>query len=94
MKAPSRFTQHALDRFIERWGPLRNAKDALHMATVTGAYHVEDVPDEHQSIWGFVVQSGPRKGEIALMVVSADGTVRTVLPPGSKKPANRKRRSR
>lgn len=91
MMAPCRFTDHALKRFIERWGPLRNAEDELHHATVTGAYPIEEVPDENQSIWGFVVQSGPHKGETALMVVSADGTVRTVLPSGSKRPASRRR---
>lgn len=92
MIAPSRYTEHALQRFIERWGPMLDAEDALHTATVTGAYHIEDVPDERQSIWGFVVQGGPRKGEVALMVVSADGTVRTVLPSGSRRPEKRRRK--
>lgn len=91
MKAPSRYTDHALERFIERWGPMSDAKHELHAATVSRAYHIEDVPDEKQSIWGFVVLQGPRKGETALMVVSADGTVRTVLPSGSKRPTNRRR---
>lgn len=91
LKPPTHYTAHALERFIERWGPMPDAIDELDLATFSRAYHVENVPDENQSIWGFVVQSGPRKGEVALMVVSANGLVRTVLPSGSRRPAARRR---
>lgn len=92
MSAPIEYTAHALERFIERWGPMHDPEDALHMAVCTRATHVENIPEEKQSIWGFVVLDGPRKGETALMVVSADGTVRTVLPSGSRRPEQRRRR--
>jgi len=88
--APSQFTEHALQRFIERWGPMADPEEDLRMATITRAFPIEEIPDEQQSIWGFVVLDGPQKGETALMVVSADGTVRTVLPSGSKRPASRR----
>lgn len=91
MSAPVRYADHALKRFVERWGPIPKAKQVLNTATCTGAYFIETIPDENQSIWGFVVHGGPRKGETALMVVSADGTVRTVLPSGSKRPTTRRR---
>jgi hypothetical protein len=89
-KPPMRYGKHALERFIERWGPMPNAEQVLKVAVSCSAYHVENVPDENQSIWGFVVHYGPRKGEVALMVVAADGTVRTVLPSGSRRPAKRR----
>ncbi len=89
--APSRYTEHALERFIERWGPMRDPAEALRIAVATRATHVENVPNEQQSIWGFVVLDGPRRGDTALIVVSADGTVRTVLPSGSKCPPTRRR---
>lgn len=92
MKAPMYFTDHALERFIERWGPMPDPQDVLRMAVVTGAHHIENVPEEHQSIWGFTVLAGPRKGEVAMMVVSADGYVRTVLPSGSRRPEVRRRK--
>ncbi len=91
LKPPLSFTAHALQRFRERWGPIPKAQQVLHMAVCTGAYFIETVPDENQSIWGFVVQAGPYKGETALMVVSAGGTVRTVLPSGAKRPVKRRR---
>lgn len=70
---------------------MRPRLEALQMAVRTGAYHVENVPDERQSIWAFVVQGGPNRGRTALMVVSEDGVVRTVLPPEARRPANRRR---
>jgi hypothetical protein len=70
---------------------LRLRLEVLHRAVCTGAYHVENIPDERQSIWAFVVQGGPNRGRTALMVVSEDGIVRTVLPPEARRPANRRR---
>ena len=69
---------------------MRPRLEALQMAVRTGAYHVENIPEERQSIWAFVVTGGPNKGRTALMVVAADGTVRTVLPPEAKRPASRR----
>jgi len=70
---------------------MRPRLEALQMAVRTGAYHVENIPDERQSIWAFVVMGGPNRGRTALMVVSEDGIVRTVLPPEAKRPENRRR---
>lgn len=71
---------------------LRLRLEELRMAVYTRAYHVETIPDERQSIWAWVLCDGPNKGRTALMVVSQDGTVRTVLPPEAKRPANRRPR--
>jgi hypothetical protein len=73
---------------------LRPRLEELQMAVATRAYHVETVPDERQSIWAWTVCGGPNKGRTALMVVAQDGTVRTVLPPEAKRPANRRRSRR
>ena len=73
---------------------LRPRLEELNMAVRSRAYHVENIPDERQSIWAFVVCGGPNQGRTALMVVSQDGTVRTVLPPEAKRPANRRRSRR
>lgn len=64
----------------------------LKMAVASRAYHIENIPDEDQSIWAWTVCAGPNQGRTALMVVSQDGTVRTVLPPEAKRPANRRPR--
>jgi hypothetical protein len=66
----------------------------LEMAVMTRAYHVENIPDERQSVWAWVVCDGPNKGRTALMVVAEDGTVRTVLPPEAKRPVSRRRTRR
>jgi hypothetical protein len=92
---------HALTRFVTRWWPLTATErrhghardkamklraDELMAAVCSRAVFVETVPDECQSIWSFVVCAGPNKGRTALMVVSFDGTVRTVLPPDTRRP--------
>lgn len=101
-KAPMRLDDngHALTRFVTRWWPLTPTErrrqhatkalikrlDALLAAVQGRAIFVETVPDECQSIWSFIVNDGPNKGHTALMVVSFDGTVRTVLPRDTKRP--------
>lgn len=75
----------------KKMAALRLRLEELTQAIYTRAYHVENIPDESQSIWAWVLCGGPNKGRTALMVVSADGTVRTVLPPEAKRPANRRR---
>jgi hypothetical protein len=61
----------------------------LERAIMTAAYPVERIPDEGQSIWAFTMWEGPHTGKTAMMVVSDDGTVRTVLPPDTAKPDRR-----
>lgn len=93
MSAPVAYTQHALDRFLERWLPnlsrtsqeLKFAKSAFQRIVSVNATHVENVPGEGQSIWAFYMQYGPYQGYAGLLVVDRDGLVRTTLPPGTRK---------
>jgi len=71
---------------------LQLRRDELDRAVCTGAYPVEIIPDERQSIWAFVVAGGPNRGRTALMVVSENGTVRTVLPPEAERTNRRPRK--
>lgn len=71
---------------------LRPRLEELKMAVCSRAYHVENIPDERQSIWAFTVCGGPNQGRTALMVVAQDGTVRTVLPPEAARPKGRRPR--
>ncbi len=87
MKAPTSFTEHALDRYIERWCPgtkRHEARQVLRFIAVVAAVHVEDLPDEGQEIW-----RGPGAFREVLMVVR-DGEVTTVLPKGAKRPETRR----
>lgn len=92
MKAPSKYEQHAIDRFLERWwddkpGPLEIKRRKAYFETIvaTGAFHIDNVPKEKQSIWGFYMAHGPYQGFTGFLVVAEDGTVRTTLPPGTRK---------
>lgn len=85
MKAPTKLTHHAVERFIERYAPgMRHAEAVQRLHAIRClATHVEDIPGEDQEIWA---GTEPGSGHEILLVVH-DGTVRTVLPLGSKKPA-------
>lgn len=100
MKAPLEFTEHALDRFIERHfeafqdKPTRiadlkahyreNARGVLEYIRAHAVF-VEDLPDEGQEIW-----HGPSEFSYVLLVVR-DGLVTTVLPAGATRPEGRSR---
>jgi len=71
---------------------MRPRLEELKMAVASRAYHVETILDERQSIWAWTICDGPNRGRTALMVVSQDGTVRTVLPPEAKRPEGRRAR--
>lgn len=82
---------HSVRRFIERCFPpgteisFVQAEQRLQ-AIRCFAEHVEDIPDEGQEIW-----RGYEEGSVAeVLMVVRDGVVRTVLPPGSRRPASRR----
>ena len=95
MKAPSTYELHALTRFLERWWDedppaettlkYKQRKSYFETIVASGAFHVEDVPREKQSIWGFYMRFGPYQGFTGFLVVDGDGVVRTTLPPGTRK---------
>ena len=101
--SPTKISDHAIQRFRERWllGHKNYQPDQwrgdylssfLHI-NVARAIRVENIPNEKQSIWRWI---GTHLGDIVevLFVVNADGYVTTFLPPGARKPANRKRSRR
>lgn len=85
MKAPTKLTEHAVERFMERHitGQVLYEEAERRLNAVRArATHLEDIPDENQEIW---VGHEPGSVQEILMVVS-DGTVRTVLPLGATRP--------
>jgi hypothetical protein len=84
-EAPTKATEHAVLRYIERHRPywtFRQAQTALLEEGRTATF-VEH-PDGEDAIWRTL---GGR-----LLVVRDDGTIRTVLAWGSKKPNRRPRK--
>lgn len=79
---PSTVTDHAIDRYIERWRPgwprLIAAQELRQQ--ITRAVFVEH-PAGEDAIW--------RTPRGCLLVVRGDGTVATVLPMGAAKPSAR-----
>ena len=79
---PSAVTEHAIDRYIERWRPgsprLIAAQELRQQ--IARAVFVEH-PAGEDAIW--------RTPRGCLCVVRGDGMVATVLPMGSAKPAAR-----
>lgn len=86
-KPPSVITEHAIDRYIERhrkgWARPDARRELIREAS-TASLH--EVPTGADPIW--ITSSG------RLLVVSIDGTVRTVLPMGSRATNRRPRRRR
>ena len=80
--APISTTDHAIDRYIERWHPdwtRRHATNELRRA-IKFVELVEEEPKSKQAIWRSLNEPG------LPLVVSHDGVVKTVLPPGAKRP--------
>ena len=90
MKFPTEITEHAIQRFNERYFEGRLSYDEASRrldAVRCAAVHVEDIPDEDQEIW-----AGREPGSIVdVLLCCADGVIKTVLPPGSQRPATRRR---
>lgn len=98
LRSPCSVTDHAIDRFIERWGVMpstsrEHVETLLHERVIARALRFENIEREKQSIWRYVgpLPWEPHDVEI-LMVVRADGFVTTFLPPGSRKPSSRRGR--
>lgn len=95
---PTSVSDHAIDRFMERWGSttieppcIREKYSAvLHEIILARASRVEDIPRERQSIWRYDGKLFEHERVELLLVVTASGCVSTVLPPGTKKPAARR----
>lgn len=82
MKSPTVVTDHAIDRYIERWRPdyprLMAAQELRQQ--LARAVFVEH-PAGEDAIW--------RTSRGCLLVVRADGVVATVLPMNATKPTSR-----
>jgi len=87
VKPPTIASRHAVERYIQRhrsgWR-FTDAKQELIREASTATLH--ECPPGEDAIWR--TQSG------RLLCVSYDGTIRTVLPMGSKAPNRRPRRNR
>ena len=94
---PVSFSDHAIRRYVERWCTPRKTVDRQYAlshltAMLLLVQHVEDLPDENQSIWSLCLSdvSDPHDTRPdALLVVDDVGVVRTVLPPHAKRPPGR-----
>lgn len=75
-------TNHAIDRYCERWRPTWRREDAEMELRLQARRAVFRERDDD----GGLIYVTPRG---ALLVVALDGAVRTVLPPGSTKPMRR-----
>ncbi len=82
---PVKVTEHAVERFIERWEPSMSASAArarlLHYA---GLATFKEHPPGEPEIWEHFLVGG------SILLVVRDGLVETVLPPGAKRPASRR----
>ena len=90
MPRPISVRHHAVDRVIERWWTAVQPPMARRLLEVSLPYaeHVEDVPDERQSIWSLPDLSD--RTRVMLIVVDHHGEVRTVLPPSAQPRTNRR----
>lgn len=84
MMAPTSVSEHAFQRLHQRWGeifevPLDELENFI-MSALSKAVFVEYERGNDQEFWQI---------EGILLVVSG-GVVRTILPPGSARPANRR----
>jgi len=79
-------TEHAVDRYVERWRP-GWTRDAARDELAKGLALTQFVEIDR----GDYIYRTPRG---ALLVVAGDGAVRTVLPMGSKKITYRPRRKK
>jgi hypothetical protein len=85
MKAPHALTDHAIDRYLERWRQDLSREDATQelRGQLALAVFIEHPPGE-DAIW--------RTPCGALLVVREDGVVATVLPVGAQRTDRRPRR--
>jgi hypothetical protein len=102
-RKPTEVSEHALDRLVERHGevlPLVAFK--IHpgtfrqwalgrlMTAMANATFVEFEAGNDQAIWTTNVKWTELYESAVLLVVGANGTVRTVLPRGARKPKERR----
>jgi len=85
MKRPTTLTRHAVQRYIQRWRPGWKFADAeADLRREVARAELHECPSGSDPIW--------RSPRGALLVVSRDGAVRTVLPAKSFAPNRRPRR--
>jgi hypothetical protein len=87
MKPPTQASRHSVERYIQRhrhgW-KFEDAREELLREAATATLH--ECPPGDDAIW--------RTASGRLLCVAMDGTIRTVLPAGSRAPNRRPQRRR
>lgn len=94
MTAPVGVSEHAVDRWIERWAPRGYAWATRELTRYEMLYIAKqarliETEDNGQTVWAF--DPPQRNKPEILFVVDELGEIRTVLPPGTKRGPRRER---